>query len=178
MNPIPKLHDRTEPCWKQQPQAVRKDVTVSGATDDSVVCGDAGTLTEALTNIVGNAVKYSFQGGTVTVTAAGLGDEVRIDVHDTGVGVPDDEKARIFDDFYRSETGLAVWVAGVDASMPASRRASLLAQAAWPSTRRSSTGRPGRAASRSCRVGQTPPQRFWSQPRPCNQPSGVPAAAR
>ncbi len=86
--------------------AIRKDVEVIAAVDESVeVFGDEGTLTEALTNIIGNAVKYSYEGGKVTVTAESCDDGIRIDVSDTGVGVPPEEAAHVFDDFYRAATG-------------------------------------------------------------------------
>ena len=82
--------------------AVRKDVNIEVEEPKESVFGDEGTLTEALTNIIGNAVKYSYEGGTVTVSTRRSNDHVRIDVSDSGVGILPGDQAHVFDDFYRA----------------------------------------------------------------------------
>ena len=57
---------------------------------------------EALYNLVDNAVKYTPAGGRVTLRAVGYELFCRIDVTDTGPGIPEDEQPRIFGRFYRS----------------------------------------------------------------------------
>ena len=57
---------------------------------------------EALYNLVDNAVKYTPAGGSVTLRAVGYELFCRIDVTDTGPGIPEAEQARIFQRFYRS----------------------------------------------------------------------------
>ena len=57
---------------------------------------------EALYNLVDNAVKYTPSGGSVTLRAVGYELFCRIDVTDTGPGIPEAEQARIFQRFYRS----------------------------------------------------------------------------
>jgi two-component system sensor histidine kinase/response regulator len=84
--------------------ATRKAVGIVVEEHGEVVFGDEGTLAEALTNVIGNAVKYSYEGGIVTVTTKDLDHQVRIDVSDTGVGIPNGDKSHIFDDFYRAST--------------------------------------------------------------------------
>ena len=84
--------------------ATRKAVEIVVEEHGEVVYGDEGTLAEALTNVIGNAVKYSYEGGTVTVATKELDHQVRIDVSDTGVGIPNGDKSHIFDDFYRAST--------------------------------------------------------------------------
>ena len=54
---------------------------------------------QLLVNLIGNAVKYTPEGSTVTVSARRVGDMVRISVADDGPGVPDADKERIFDRF-------------------------------------------------------------------------------
>jgi signal transduction histidine kinase len=60
-------------------------------------------LQQAITNLLGNAVKFTPQGGKVTIRIKDAGDEVAVEVLDTGMGIPEDELPRIFDDFYRGK---------------------------------------------------------------------------
>ncbi len=65
------------------------------------VDADAGKLGSILDNLIGNAVKFTPHGGTVTVRAADGEGEVAIDVLDSGPGVPDTEREAIFNTFFR-----------------------------------------------------------------------------
>jgi signal transduction histidine kinase len=51
--------------------------------------------------VVDNAVKYTPAGGRVTLSAVPLGQFCRVDVSDTGIGIPEEEQGRIFGRFYR-----------------------------------------------------------------------------
>ena len=59
-----------------------------------------------LDNLVSNAVRYNKDGGIVTVRAADLGDRVRLEVQDEGIGIGPEDQERIFDEFYRSEDAI------------------------------------------------------------------------
>lgn len=103
------------------PQAVRKDVEVVSFIEEPgpQILGDETTLTEALTNVLGNAVKYSYDGGRVTVTAAEAHGDVTVEISDTGVGIAKEDRDRIFGDFYRAgDAG----VAGAGLGLAISRR--------------------------------------------------------
>ncbi len=65
---------------------------------------DADRIAQALGNVVSNAVKYTPPGGEVTISAGTEEAEVWIRVRDTGVGIPPEEQARIFEPFYRGST--------------------------------------------------------------------------
>ncbi len=56
-----------------------------------------------LTNLVGNAVKYNRDGGTVTVRARHEGEWVRIDVEDTGIGIAEENLDQVFSEFFREK---------------------------------------------------------------------------
>jgi signal transduction histidine kinase len=86
-----------------QPYAQRKDIEIVTTVREplSPVRGDEGMLTEALVNVVGNAVKYSFAGNRVEVAAEAQEGQIVISVRDRGVGIPPDELQHIFGDFYR-----------------------------------------------------------------------------
>ncbi|RVU45284.1 ATP-binding protein [Rubrivivax rivuli] len=62
---------------------------------------DAELLGSALGNLLSNAIRYSPEGGTVTLTLQQQGDGLTIDVQDQGPGVPAAERERIFEPFFR-----------------------------------------------------------------------------
>jgi two-component system sensor histidine kinase KdpD len=86
-------------------------MALGGVPEDSVeldipeslpmVAVDPGLLERAVANIVENAVKYSPDGRRVTVAASALADRVEVRVVDSGPGVPDEAKDRIFEPFQR-----------------------------------------------------------------------------
>ncbi len=66
------------------------------------VLGDVLRLEEVVRNLVGNAVKYSPDGGEIRVTLAVSGERVRLSVADRGVGIPPDQLGRVFEEFFRA----------------------------------------------------------------------------
>ena len=60
---------------------------------------DGDRIAQVLTNLVGNAVKFSPPHTTITVTAGRAGDEVQVDVSDQGRGISPAERRRIFEPF-------------------------------------------------------------------------------
>ncbi len=71
--------------------------------DLPMAVADPARLAEVLTNLVGNAVKYT-PAGSVEVAANAEGGFVRVDVRDTGLGMAEDARARLFEKFYRVRT--------------------------------------------------------------------------
>ena len=77
-------------------------IIVAGFAD--FVRGDAGRIRQILLNLLSNAAKFT-NGGDITVrTAVGADDHVVITVEDTGVGVPEAARERIFDAFEQADT--------------------------------------------------------------------------
>ncbi|MDR6316464.1 ATP-binding protein [Actinoplanes couchii] len=70
---------------------------------------DPAMLRHVLDNLIGNALKYVRPGTTprVAVTATTAGDRVRIEVTDSGIGIPDAEKPYVFESFHRAEAAAA-----------------------------------------------------------------------
>lgn len=66
------------------------------------VAADPSSLSEVFSNLIDNSLKYSHEGGSVTVTAAVDGDSVRVSVVDQGIGMPSNVVGNLFHKFYRS----------------------------------------------------------------------------
>ena len=71
------------------------------APPDLSVVGTEDTLKQLFLNLVDNAVTYTGPGGRAWVTAAPRGDEVMVEIGDTGIGIEEEDRERIFDRFYR-----------------------------------------------------------------------------
>jgi signal transduction histidine kinase len=73
---------------------------------------DHDMLRQVLANLLDNAVKYSPDGGTVTVRAVAAGGHVEIAVSDEGIGIPPEAQGRVFEKFFRADPNLARGVGG------------------------------------------------------------------
>lgn len=70
------------------------------APDDPVwVEGDPVRLAQIVSNLLSNAIKYTPGGGTIGLTLEIVGDQVRLDVEDSGLGIPSDMRSKIFEMF-------------------------------------------------------------------------------
>lgn len=63
--------------------------------------GDKVLLTEMLSNLVDNAVRYNVRGGNVIIRVVGGDEHVAVEVEDDGPGIPEDERDKVFTRFYR-----------------------------------------------------------------------------
>jgi len=86
-----------------RPQADAAHVTLRVVPGDEPVAivADRARIGQALTNLVSNAIKYTDEGGRVSVTTAAQADDARVEVADTGRGIPPDELPHLFDKYYR-----------------------------------------------------------------------------
>lgn len=101
-----------------EPLAAEKDLRFGGRLPDAplqVRC-DAGRVSQALTNVVANAIKFTPEGGVVEVAVEREADEVRLTVLDSGPGVADCDAPHIFDRHFRGSAhpvgiGLGLYIA-------------------------------------------------------------------
>lgn len=73
---------------------------------------DPARVDQVLVNLISNALKYSPQGGEVVVEVRREGDEAVVSVADSGIGIPADEQARIFETFHRARNATQLRVEG------------------------------------------------------------------
>ncbi|MBI9082263.1 MAG: hypothetical protein JEZ11_01615 [Desulfobacterales bacterium] len=86
-------------------QAAEKNIRIIRQPPDNFpyLNADKEMIKAAVINIIGNAVKYTPQGGSVTFGIGEQGERVYIDVTDTGYGISEEDLSRVFDKFYRSQ---------------------------------------------------------------------------
>jgi signal transduction histidine kinase len=77
----------------------------SGNGELSQLWADPTRIAQLLDNLITNAMKFTPEGGDVTVTVAQRGRSLHVRVADTGVGIPEEEIGRLFERFYRASTG-------------------------------------------------------------------------
>lgn len=73
------------------------------AADGVIVVGDPEWLEHLLLNLLDNAFKFTAPGGVVQVRLTDTGEAGRLDVHDTGIGMPPDVLPHVFERFYRAD---------------------------------------------------------------------------
>lgn len=86
-----------------KPSAEAKNVNIEteSVSEQTTIWADKDQIGQALINLLDNAVKYTPEGGSITVTAKDVDQDVQITVADTGIGIPREHLNRIFERFYR-----------------------------------------------------------------------------
>jgi len=105
--PVYETLDMTHLLWQiadefePQAEAKKQNLKLEKTATSSNVRGDALKLRQALRNLIGNAIKYTPEGGAVTISSENETGVVRIRIRDTGYGMPAADLQHIFDRFYR-----------------------------------------------------------------------------
>ncbi len=110
-----------------EPLLTRKNITfrtvVEGAGD---VTADARKLKQMLLNLVSNAIKFTPEGGTVTVAAKRTAASMVITVADTGIGITEEDQKLIFQEFHQVDNGAARRYDGTGLGLALTRRFAMM----------------------------------------------------
>jgi signal transduction histidine kinase/CheY-like chemotaxis protein len=89
-----------------EPLAAKKEIHIQAETEGAgEIEADAGKLKQMVLNLVSNAIKFTPERGVVTIKAARHKDLLEISVSDTGIGIADPDRARIFEPFQQVDSG-------------------------------------------------------------------------
>ncbi len=86
-----------------QPLAENKELQLNFEVPKELplITGAPNRLQQVFDNLLGNAVKFTPAGGTITLKVAEVGDHIQVEVIDTGIGILSEELPKLFTDFYR-----------------------------------------------------------------------------
>jgi heavy metal sensor kinase len=90
-----------ETCKMLKPIAAERNITIDERLARAPMAGDRDRLSEAVANLISNAIRYNVPGGRVEVTLDADAEELTLRIADTGPGIPDEDRQFIFDRFYR-----------------------------------------------------------------------------
>ncbi|MDD4237380.1 MAG: ATP-binding protein [Desulfotomaculaceae bacterium] len=115
---LSKIEDRkTIPSWQPlnisnlinsavtilKPKALEKEITIGVDAPETLPIfeGDADMLCQVLINLIDNSISYTLQGGEIYIKASAGPNELKVDVQDNGIGIPQESLHRVFERFYR-----------------------------------------------------------------------------
>jgi two-component system, sensor histidine kinase and response regulator len=98
---INRLLDECLSAFEPMAQRKRQTLHYSPPRQDITANMDGARLTQAINNLLGNAIKYTPDGGRVELRAEANDDEIHLQVTDSGVGISDEALPHIFEKFYR-----------------------------------------------------------------------------
>lgn len=111
------------------PKAFERNIELAAQIDPDIprnLIGDPGRLRQALVNLVGNAVKFTHEGGVV-IALRMMGEEgdravVRVEVIDTGIGVPKEKQAQLFEEFTQVDSSVSRRYGGTGLGLAITKR--------------------------------------------------------
>jgi PAS domain S-box-containing protein len=112
------LVERVVDYHKEQAQQKGLSLVDGPFPPQPAVVGDVGALEEVITNLLSNAIAYTDPGGEIRVACGKRGSYVCVEVMDTGIGIPKEVIAKIFDRFYRVKDERTRQVVGTGLGLP------------------------------------------------------------
>ena len=105
MSPVnmPALLNAVVEKFTPQSHKAGVDIKMEAAPNLPPVLADGDKLSQVFTNLVDNALKFTPQGGLISLQASVVNEEMLVSVSDTGTGIPAEAQAHIFDRFYQAD---------------------------------------------------------------------------
>ena len=105
--------NRIVTMFRTQASDKKLDVITEVPPKLPVIQGDPDMLAQVLINLVDNAIKYTPSGGRITIRAGTTEGNVKVEVEDTGIGIPPENLPRIFERFYRVDKARSRELGGI-----------------------------------------------------------------
>lgn len=105
-------------------EAKKNNVEIESWIDPQIcdVKGNKFSIKEALDNLISNAVKYTPDGGVVEIVAVCKNDHMKLEIRDEGIGIPDEDKEKIFNEFYRASNAKQSSIEGTGVGLSLTRQ--------------------------------------------------------
>lgn len=84
-------------------ETAKKSIVCTVSGEHTVISADKPKIQQVLTNLISNAIKYSYEGGAVEIAVKDGGGCAVVSVKDNGIGIPEKDKELIFERFYRTD---------------------------------------------------------------------------
>lgn len=97
------------------------EVKITGFDDLPLIEGDRHAIEQVISNLVSNAIKYSYEGGVVTVSCEARAEDIIISVKDSGIGISAEDQERLFERFYRGTDPAKLRIRGTGLGLYVSR---------------------------------------------------------
>lgn len=107
--------------FRAQAAAKRIEFAVTAPPKLPSLLGDRDRIQMVLANLLGNAIKYTPEGGAVTLALRDAPGEIAFDVTDTGIGIPEEEHELVFRSFYRAKDRRVEDIVGTGLGLPIAR---------------------------------------------------------
>ncbi|MBE5396015.1 HAMP domain-containing sensor histidine kinase [Brevibacillus borstelensis] len=86
-----------------EPQWLEKGIELDAELEKVELVADEDMMSQVWTNLLGNSIKFTPQGGSISVRAHRVGGEVVVQVSDTGIGISREDQERIFERFFKAD---------------------------------------------------------------------------
>lgn len=104
-------------------EALEKDIKITLNADSNIppINGNVNHLERMVSNLVSNAIRYTPEKGSVNIKVTYAEHDVILTVADTGIGIPEDELPKIFNDFYRAKNARKFFISGTGLGLSISK---------------------------------------------------------